>query len=73
MKRSALNASWRRQDLTSEDDDGADDEERGEDTETETIDDRRHELPLTARLLLFVSVIHLRLRLLLHVHTRLLM
>jgi len=65
MKRSSLNASWKRQDLESEDDDGGDDEERGEDTETETIDDRRHKLPLTARLLVFVSVIHLRLRLLL--------
>jgi len=43
----------------SEDNDDGDDGKDGEGTEAETVDDRRHELPLAARLLVLAVLAHL--------------
>jgi len=71
----SVNGRRRQEELASEDDKRYYDEEHGEDTETESIDNHRHELPLTVfdiavfALAVFILVIHrdLRLPLLQHV------
>ena len=58
--------SSKRQQLTSEHDDRCDAEENREDTEAETINNRRQKHPVTCRILVFPSVALLRLRFLHH-------
>jgi len=55
------------EELTSEDDERCYDEEHGEDTEAETINNLRQKLPLTAHLLVFTLIVHLAVHFLQHV------
>jgi len=55
----SLSARLAVEELTPEDDDGRYDEEDAEDTEAETIDNHRHQLPLTTHLLHLSIFLHL--------------